>query len=173
MRSELIGYFRNPSAFWKTSAEGLVISPKHAKINEKESPSVIFTRQQHTNFTAETTVRFAPTSEKTQAGLVLMQKEDHNFVFVKTLRAGKPVLVLERAERGNAVIASTELTGVHAAGNEPLRLKVVGNGRYYDFYYAEGNADYQLLAKGVDAVNLSTHQSGGFIGAVIGLYAVK
>ena len=65
------------------------------------------------------------------------------------------------------------MTGVHAAGNEPLRLKVVGNGRYYDFYYAEGNADYQLLAKGVDAVNLSTHQSGGFIGAVIGLYAVK
>ena len=166
-------FLRNPSAFWKTSAEGLVISPKHAKINEKESPSVIFTRQQHTNFTAETTVRFAPTSEKTQAGLVLMQKEDHNFVFVKTLRAGKAVLVLERAERGNAVIASTELTGVHAAGNEPLRLKVVGNGRYYDFYYAEGNADYQLLAKGVDAVNLSTHQSGGFIGAVIGLYAVK
>ncbi|MBS7283792.1 MAG: hypothetical protein KIG93_11245, partial [Prevotella sp.] len=31
--------------------------------------------------------------------------------------------------------------------------------------------DWQLLAKGVDASNLSTQKSGGFIGACIGLYA--
>ena len=32
---------------------------------------------------------------------------------------------------------------------------------------------YFLLCRGVDAVNLSTHQSGGFIGACIGLYATN
>ena len=40
-----------------------------------------------------------------------------------------------------------------------------------DFYYAEEGGSWQLLAKGVDASNLSTQKSGGFLGACIGLYA--
>ena len=46
-----------------------------------------------------------------------------------------------------------------------------GHDRYYDFYYAEEGGNWQLLAKGVDASNLSTQKSGGFLGACIGLYA--
>ena len=57
--------------------------------------------------------------------------------------------------------------------NGELRLKVEASGRFYDFYYAEGDADWQLLAKGVDAINLSTRRANGFIGAVIGLYATS
>ncbi|MEE1458725.1 MAG: hypothetical protein U0K51_04530, partial [Segatella copri] len=48
---------------------------------------------------------------------------------------------------------------------------VEGHDRYYDFYYAEEGGSWQLLAKGVDASNLSTQKSGGFLGACIGLYA--
>ena len=51
-----------------------------------------------------------------------------------------------------------------------LQLKIEGDGRYYSFYYRE-NGEWRCIAAGVDAVNLSTSRSGGFIGACIGLYA--
>src|SRR5574344_196941 len=161
-------FLRNPSQFYSLGTEGLTIRPLAVNISQKESPSAVFCRQQHTNFSAETTVKFAPTSNKAFAGFALLQNENFKFTFGKTLRDGKPVVVLTRAERTNALIASAALES-----DAPLRLKIEGKGRYYDFYYAEGNGQWQTLARGVDAVNLSTHQSGGFIGACIGLYATS
>ncbi len=72
------------------------------------------------------------------------------------------MITLTRAEKNNATIASAPIK----AGK--LKLKIEGHDRYYDFYYAEEGGDWQLLAKGVDASNLSTQKSGGFIGACIG-----
>ena len=134
-------------------------------IYKREPMSALWTRQQHGTFTAETALNFTPRNDKEIAGLALLQKEDHNFVFGKTMKNGKLMLTLTRAEKSNVTIASTPIK------DGELRLKVEGHDRYYDFYYAEQGGDWQLLAKGVDASNLSTQKSGGFIGAVIGLYA--
>jgi len=101
--------------------------------------------------------------------LVLLQNEEYNFVFGKTMRDGKAIVTLKRAERTNITVASATLDNNES--QQPLRLKIEGDGRYYSFYYATSNGEWKLLASGVDAVNLSTHQSGGFIGACIGLYA--
>ena len=164
-------FLRNPSEFYQLDGNGISITAKPVNIREKESPAAIFARQQHTDFTAETELNFVPASESQLAGVVLLQNEEYNFVFGKTLQNGKPAVVLTRSEKNNVVVASAPLSDMEA--NAPLRLKVVGKGRYYDFYYAAGSGDYQLLARGVDAVNLSTHQSGGFIGACLGLYATS
>lgn len=162
-------FLRNPqSKFYSVENGALKINALPVKISDKESPSALFTRQYNTDFTCETEVDFVPQSDSQLAGFTLLQNENFNFVFGKTLRNGKPVVVLTRAERNNVTIGSAELSG-----NTPLRLKIAGKGRYYDFYYAEADGQWQLLAKGVDAVNLSTHQSGGFIGACIGLYVTK
>ena len=88
---------------------------------------------------------------------------------IRVMREGKSVVTLKRAERTNITVASATLD--NSESQQPLRLKVEGDGRYYNFYYAAGDGAWKLLASGVDAVNLSTHQSGGFIGACIGLYA--
>ena len=133
------------------------------------SPSAIFVRQQHNTFPAETELSFNPANEHQLAGLVLLQNEEYNFVFGKTMREGKTVVTLKRAERTNITVASATLD--NSESEQPLRLKIQGDGRYYNFYYATGDGAWKLLAQGVDAVNLSTHQSGGFIGACIGLYA--
>ncbi len=162
-------FLRNPTRFYDLTDHGIAMNALPVKISQKESPSAIFARQQNTDFKAETEVTFVPSSENALAGFTLLQNEEYNFVFGKTIRKGKPVVVLTRSEKVNAVIGSAELKDMQA----PLRLKIVGKGRYYDFYFAEGNAEWQMLARGVDAVNLSTHQSGGFIGACIGLYATK
>ncbi len=133
-------------------------------IYQRDPISALWVRQQHGTFTAETSLDFTPRNDKDIAGLALLQKEDHNFVLGKTMLNGKPAITLTRAEKNNALIASAFIQ------SGTLRLKVEGHDRYYDFYYAEESGNWQLLAKGVDASNLSTQKSGGFLGACIGLY---
>ena len=159
---------RNPTDFY-TIGDGITIQSKDVNIAERKSPSAIFVRQQHTTFTAETQLSFTPRSEKDLAGFVLLQNEQYNFVFGETILNGKPAIVLDRAEGTNARIASVILSDQEQA--KPIQLRISGKGRYYDFQYASGNGEWQTLAKGVDAVNLSTGRSSGFIGACIGLYA--
>lgn len=160
-------FLRNPTApFYTLGTKGLTIRPLPYNIGQRESLSAVFCRQQHTCFEAETEVVFTPQSAKDLAGMTLLQNEEFNFVLGKTMLDGRPAVVLTRSERSTAVIASAFLTG-----DAPLRLQITGNGRYYSFRYATGNGPWQTLATGVDAVNLSTSRSGGFIGACIGLYA--
>ena len=149
----------------ETDKKGITFKLLPGNIYQREPMSAIWARQQHGTFTAETALNFTPRNDKDIAGLALLQKEDHNFVLGKTMKNGKLMLTLTRAEKNNVTIASTPIK------DGELRLKVEGHDRYYDFYYAEQGGDWQLLAKGVDASNLSTQKSGGFIGAVIGLYA--
>lgn len=164
-------FLRNTTAnFYSLSPKGITITPLPVNITQKESPSAIFCRQQHTDFSAETQLSFQPRSANDLAGLVLLQNEDYNFVFGVTMLAGKPAVTLTRSEKQPVLVASAFLP---AGADTAVGLKVVGKGRYYDFYYSTGNGAWQPLASGVDAVNLSTCQSGGFIGDCIGLYATS
>ncbi len=160
-------FARNPQrVFYTLGEKGLSIAPLPANLSQREPLSALFCRQQHTCFEAETEIDFLPTSENELAGLVLLQHEDYHFVFGKTLRDGQCTVVLKRTEKTEVVVGSETISST-----APLRLKICGDGGYYDFYYATGNDDWQILARGVDAFNLSTHSSGGFIGTCIGLYA--
>lgn len=158
-------YLREPSDFWQIEEGRMTFTPLPGNIYQRHPMSALWVRQQHENFTAETTLRFTPREDRDIAGLALMQKEDYNIVFGKTMIDGQQKITLSRAEGKNALIASAPV------GVKPLRLKIEAHGRYYDFLYAEEGDEWQVLAKGVDASNLSTHKSGGFIGACIGLYA--
>ncbi len=167
-----------PSAY-TLDGNGLTIHPAPTNIYERKNLTALFTRQQHECFTAETSVSFTPASENQLAGLALLQNEDHNFTFGKTMQNGHEAVVLTRAggkvvrPDGNIVTAVTVIASAPVASTS-LRLKVEGRGRYYDFLYADGTAgQWKVLARGVDAANLSTNRSGGFIGACIGLYATS
>ena len=160
---------RNPSTFYTTGDGKLTIMPKSVSINQHDSPSALFCRQQHTNFTAETELTFEPRSSKDLAGLVLLQNESFNFVYGLTKLADDQLaLTLTRTEKTPVVVASAPIRKGVA-----VQLKIEGHGRYYDFWYAEADGQWSVLAKGVDAINLSTARSNGFIGACIGLYATK
>ncbi len=158
---------RHAEDFWKTGDGTLTLTLLPGNIYQREPLSAFWVRQQHGTFTAETTLNFTPRSDNDLAGMALLQKEDHNIVFGKTLVNGKPMITLTRSERFTMPIASAPV------GNGPLKLKVEAHDRYYDFLYAEGNGEWQVLARGVDGSNLSTQKSGGFIGACIGLYATS
>ena len=101
-----------------------------------------------------------------------MQNEEYNFTFGKTkLKDGSVALVLTRMEKTPVAVSTVVLKGEEA--RQPLRLKICGDGGLYDFYYALPGGKWQVAARGVDATNLTTNKSGGFIGACIGLYATS
>lgn len=163
-------FLRNPDMkhFSWGQGKGLTIKPASSSITDMQSPSALFCRQQHTNFTIETELTFAPENHRQLAGLALLQNEQFNFVFGKTQLDGKAAVVLERTEKTTVLAASAFIDG-----DQPLRLRVSGSGRYYSFYYAVGQGPWQTLATGVDAVQLSTDRSGGFVGTCFGPYATS
>lgn len=164
---------RNPKTdFYTLSANGLKIKPLPVNITQRENLSALFTPQQHTTFTAETRLEFAPASRKELAGFALLQNEEYNFTFGKTMLAdGSVAIVLTRTEKTPVAVSTVILKQDEAA--KPLRLKISGDGGLYDFHYAIGDGEWQTAAVGVDASNLTTNKSGGFIGACIGLYATS
>lgn len=164
-------FLRNPHMEnYDWSGRGISLKAQPVNIYEWASPTAVFYRQKHMTFSAETVVNFTPTQDSDLAGLVVFQNDKHNFVMGKTLIWGKPALTLTRAEKEQVwQIGMASLDG--GAANQPIRLKVEGDGRWYSFYYAVGNGAWQTLAQGVDAVNLSSVTAGGFVGTTIGLYA--
>lgn len=163
-------FLRNPDMkhFAWGQGKGLTIKPASSSITDMQSPSALFCRQQHTNFTIETELTFTPENRKQLAGLALLQNEQFNFVFGKTRLDGQPAVVLKRTEKTTVLTASAFIDS-----DQPLRLRVSGSGRYYSFYYAVGQGPWQTLATGVDAVQLSTDRSGGFVGTCFGPYATN
>ena len=165
-------YLRNQDfSNYSLGSNGLTIKASDANIHEVKPITAVFRRQQHNTFTAETEVTFTPANDKELAGFVLLQNERYNFTFGKTKVGGRTAIVLTRAEKDNVVVGSKFLC--EKCAEKPLKLRIHGDGRYYDFSYSFDGQKWETIAQGVDAVNLSTHQSGGFIGACIGLYATK
>lgn len=162
-------FLRQEKPFYKTGNGGLCITPMSGNILRRDPLSAVFCRQQHTCFAAETELVYTPKSGKDLAGMALLQNEEYNFVYGKTIVDGRTAVTLQRTEKTTVAVGTAFLTDSEA--RQPLRLKVEGRGRRYDFLYAVGDGPWQTLAKGVDAANLSTARSGGFIGAMIGLYA--
>lgn len=162
---------RNPQpGFYALTPQGVRIKPLPVNITQRESLAALFTPQQHTTFTAETQLTFQPKSEKELAGMALLQNEQYNFTFGKTLlKGGTTALVLTRMEKTPVAVSTVILTGDEA--RKPLKLKIAGDGGLYDFSYSTDGTVWHTVAKGVDATNLTTNKSGGFIGACIGLYA--
>ena len=164
-------FLRNPpaNAYTLTDA-GIVLHPSTGSVRQTKPLSALFCRQQHASFTAEARLSFAATSAKRLAGMTLFQDENHHFVFGKTLLAGHPAIVLQRTETEQVLIGSSFLP----ADDLPVRLKIEADGRCYSFYYALGDSEEWIpVAIGVDGANLSTARAGGFVGAMIGLYATR
>ena len=161
-------FLRNPKTAnydW-TSKKGITLKADTTNIYGADSPTALFYRQKNLTFSAETEVSFSPKDERQFAGLAIFQNEKNNFVLGKTLQDGMPVLTLTRTEAGqHTTIATAPLDN-----DSPVRLKVEGNGRYYSFYYAIANGDWQTLAQGCDGQQLTTKVAGGFVGTTIGLY---
>lgn len=148
---------------------GLQITPFPVTIKEVKPTSTLFHRQQHSNFSFTTTLKYAPKSEKDLAGITCVQSERFNYVFGLTKKDKDFYLVLERTERGvSKVLASTK---VELKGS--VRLQVKGAGDDYEFSYSTDGDRFVRLGGMVSGDILSTNVAGGFTSCLLGLYATS
>jgi xylan 1,4-beta-xylosidase len=129
-------------------------------------PAFVGRRQQHHVATASTTVRFTPGADGERAGLAAMQSDENYLFFGLTRIAGKPVVALYTADKGQErLVASAPISA-----KDPVTLTIRANGGTMAFDY-EGTGGKKTLAADVDARFLSTKVATGFVGTLIGPYA--
>jgi xylan 1,4-beta-xylosidase len=159
------------SSFSLSEKSGLTMKLKPETILEYGNPSFIGKRQQHLYCTAETALDFSAKAENEKAGLTIFQDESHFYFIGKSLDQGKPVIQLYKSgmdKKSMELISQVPLPG--EAG--PVKLRIVAEGRLYHFYFSTGTS-WQLLKDKLDAKFLSTHDAGGFIGCLFGMYATS
>lgn len=148
-------FLRNPSDFYTLDGKGLTLHAKPVNISQKESPSAIFARRSTTRLQPRRRWHSRPAPQRT-GRFHLVTKRGIQFRVRKDVGGGKPALTLTRSEKETVRISTVFLDEKEAAA--PVKLKICGKGRYYDFYYSTGG-DWTLMARGVDAINLSTNRS--------------
>lgn len=144
----------------------LTIEPRATTLSDKANPSFLARRQQHTSFDASTVFE-VPRTANVSAGLAAFQSEDY-WYFLGVRRDGKAVRVFLEKKGGGEVANVAE---VRIPNTKQMKLKIAGAAGDYSFYYdADGNGWHPLKERD-DGTILSTEVAGGFVGAVIGMYA--
>jgi alpha-N-arabinofuranosidase len=137
-------------------------------------PSFWGRRQQHINASASTLMRFAPTKIGDKAGMVAVQNDEH-FFFLGLTRdvSGQSKVVLERRTGPKDSADGVEVASAPVAvkAEAPVWLKITARGGLYDFSYALAPGQWKTLKAGEDGTILSTKTAGGFVGALLGVYA--
>ena len=135
--------------------------------DDKASPTFVGRRQQHTDFTATTSMQLQKASPADEAGLtVYMCESSHYDLYVKQLADEKQAVVL-RYRLGE--LTHTQKEVIVPQGKIQLRVK--GNNEFYSFEYATDGKNFRKLDK-MNTRYVSTETAGGFTGIILGLYAV-
>ncbi|MDB5192878.1 MAG: Alpha-N-arabinofuranosidase [Segetibacter sp.] len=175
-------FLRNVKEQWYnlTNRKGfLSIKVRRETAAGKMNPSFVARRQQHTTFTASTSIMFNPQTENEKAGLTCFINEDHFYFICRSKENNKDVVQLYQSPK-NATDSNSMLllaTKVLPSGNGSLQLKVDAKAHNYSFYYSTNNKDWKLVKDNVDGKFLSTKVAGGFganfVGNTLALYATS
>jgi xylan 1,4-beta-xylosidase len=146
----------------------LAIQPLAEGLDTLRNPSFLGRRQQHIRFEASTALT-VPTDPGTEAGLAAFQNEKH-WYFLGVRRTGQGMELFLRKNGGGKIetIATTIVAPAKA-----LELKISGDGRAYSFAFDADGKGWKWLQQNDDGTILSTETAGGFVGAVVGPYAVQ
>jgi alpha-N-arabinofuranosidase len=164
---------RAPATDWYSLTDNpgfLSLQCAEVTASEKKTPAFIARRLQHHLFECTTKLFFNPADEKDAAGILIYKDESHQyFLSVRQDGKGRKISLEKIGKSDTDIQASRKITNSEA----PVQLKVISTGLTFEFYYADQKDEWKIVCKEVDAEYLSTKNTGGFTGTVIGMYATK
>ena len=104
---------------------------------------------------------------KEEAGMVLIQDDRFNYIFVVRERENKRYLALEKTEKGTRTL----IKEMEIEKTDRIYLTAQGCTEFYNFYFGYGDKEYIPFADHLDGTLLSSLVNEGFTGAYIGMYA--
>ena len=165
---------RNPKAqWWRVTNGALELVPRATGLGDFGNPSFIARRQQHMNAVATTSLRFTPAVAGAEAGIVALQNDEYWYSLTLGHDSGRAVLRL-RMRDGETSPTSGKLLRTLAIPAPPgasVQLRVEAKGSRYAFAWSLDGREWQAVADDADGTILSTKRAGGFVGAMLGLYA--
>jgi alpha-N-arabinofuranosidase len=164
---------RNPKGkWWRLSGGTLQLQARSVGLGEMGNPSLLARRQQHLNASATTRVSFEPKGDS-EAGLVAFQNDQYWYFLAVGREDGKRVIRVRRRAGGNDPVAGIVLASaaLPAPPLLPVQLRIDARGAAYNFSWSADGRHWHPLLRDSDGTVLSTKRSGGFVGAVFGLYA--
>lgn len=158
---------RTPTQQWYKLQNGkLEITCRDIPLTGEGNPSFLARRQQHAYCSATVDMQFYPENINDKAGLVVFYNESHFYGLLLTRTEKQPVIQLVRV---NKVLAQKAITSQEE--QDPIELKIIARGRFYDFEYKLPDKNWETLARNIDGTFLSTKVAGGFVGDFFGMYA--
>lgn len=163
---------RNPDGnWWRVSRGSLQLDARPVRLGDMRNPSLLARRQQHVNATMTTRLNFDPSDDGSEAGMVALQNDNFWYFLALGRQDGKRVIRLRRRAGEGDPAAGTILASAPIGANLPIELRISAHGRWYDFDWSTDGHRWNSLLCDADGTVLSTKQAGGFVGAMIGLYA--
>lgn len=164
---------RNPSANWhRLSGGALHLTPRAEGLGDLANPSFLARRQQHMNMEASTILRFTPDPGEA-AGLAILQRDEYWYaLLLADAGGGKRELRLLVRDGKDSPAAGRLLASAPAPAGD-IRLRIVTEADKMHFDWATPRGEWHRLLADADATLLSTARAGGFVGAMVGPYAVQ
>lgn len=164
---------RAPADAWLKLQQGaLHLTPRPEGLGDLAAPSFIARRQQHMQMEASTQLDFTPGPGEA-AGLAILQRDEYWYaLLLADAGSGKReirVIVRDGAEHP----AAGRLLASVPAPAGTLKLRIVADGARYHFDWARPGGKWQRLLADADGTVLSSYRARGFVGAMVGPYAVQ
>ena len=153
------------SAIDKPGALSIQVRPETC--SEKSNPSFIGFRQAHLKGYAATSLNFTATAENEKAGLLIFQSEKNYYYLCKSVKEGKAVVELYKAQE---LLASET---IEPKTDKDIFFKIEARMDKYAFYYTLKKDKWKLLLDNADGKFLSTKGAGGFVGCMYAMYATS
>lgn len=168
---------RTPREQWwdLTSRPGwLTLRARPFRLEDRRQPSFVGRRQQHGTASASTAMIYRPQRPGDEAGIAAFQNDDFNYQLGVTLADGRTIVRLVK-HAGSATPPAGEMVAtapLDLPADGTVYLRIDARGDTYAFYYGTTPGQWTMLADGVDGTVLSTKVAGGFVGTMLGVYAV-
>jgi alpha-N-arabinofuranosidase len=165
---------RNPQGrWWRIAGGALQLEPRATGLGDLGNPSLLARRQQHQNAVATTKLSFASQSDSAEAGMVALQNDEYWYFLALGREQGRRVVRVRRRAGGQDPASGTVLASapLPLAAKASVELRIAAHRGAYDFSWSVDGRHWHTLLAGADGTILSTKRAGGFVGAVIGLYA--
>ncbi|TPE62718.1 glycoside hydrolase family 43 protein [Sandaracinobacter neustonicus] len=164
---------RGPADGWMKLGGGtLTLTPRAEGLGDLASPSFVARRQQHMNMEASTLLSFKPGAGEA-AGLGIIQRDEYWFALLLADAGGGKREVRLLLRDGAATPAAGKLLARAPVPDGDIRLRIVAEGERYRFDWAPARGEWRTLLADTDGTVLSTWRAQGFVGAMVGPYAVK
>ncbi len=163
---------RGPADGWmKLEGGALKLTPRSVGLGDLADPSFVARRQQHMNMEAATLLSFKPGAGEA-AGLGIIQRDEYWYALLLADSGGGRREIRLLVRDGAETPAAGRLLASAPAPDGDIRLRIVAEGERYRFDWAPAGGDWRTLLAGADGTVLSSWRARGFVGAMVGPYAV-